>query len=70
MKQSWITVAAFARATGVSYWIASQMVSSGEIPSIAVGKCRRVHSGWIKKWLAKTQAATPNRGAGRVEVRT
>ena len=64
MKETWITVSAFARATGVSYWLAMQMVNGGEIPSIIVGKRRRVHSGWVKKWLAKTRQATPGRTAG------
>jgi excisionase family DNA binding protein len=63
MKETWITVSAFARATGVSYWLATQMVDSGEIPSVVIGKRRRVHSGWVKKWLAETRKATPSRTA-------
>ena len=60
MKHKWITVAAFARGTGLPYWIAAQMVDRGEIPSITVGKRRRVHSAWIKTWLAKARNATPD----------
>jgi hypothetical protein len=63
MKEAWITISAFARATGVSYWLAAQMVNTGEISSIIVGKRRRVHSGWVKKWLAKARQATPSRSA-------
>ena len=41
MKETWITVSAFARATGLSYWLATQMVNAGEIPSVVIGKRRR-----------------------------
>jgi excisionase family DNA binding protein len=47
-----LTIPEFARATGLNYWLAWQLVRRGNIPSVAVGTRRRIDVRWIEQWLA------------------
>lgn len=47
-----IPISDFAKSTGISYWLARQLVKNGAIPSIPVGKRRRIDERWIEKWLS------------------
>jgi len=47
-----ITIPKFAEATGLQYRLCLQLVESGHIPSICVGRRRRIDVRWIEQWLA------------------
>jgi excisionase family DNA binding protein len=47
-----ITIPRFAKATGLTYRLCLQLVGTGEIPSVPVGKRRRIDVRWIEQWLA------------------
>jgi excisionase family DNA binding protein len=46
-----LTIAQFARATGLKYWLAWQLVKRRAIPSVIVGTRRRIDARWIQQWL-------------------
>ena len=41
----------FAGATGLSYRLCLELVTSGRIPSVAVGCRRRIDLRWVEQWL-------------------
>ena len=47
-----ITIPAFARATGLNYWLAWRLVQRGAIPSVMVGSRRRIDVRWVEQWLS------------------
>jgi predicted DNA-binding transcriptional regulator AlpA len=47
-----LTIPQFARATGLKYWLAWQLVRRGSIPSVLVGNRRRIDVRWVEQWLA------------------
>lgn len=47
-----ITIPKFAEATGLAYRLCLQLVESGEIPSIRVGRRQRIDLRWVEQWLA------------------
>jgi excisionase family DNA binding protein len=47
-----ITIPKFAAATGLSYRLCLQLVETGDIPSVRVGRRRRIDVRWINQWLA------------------
>jgi len=47
-----LTIPEFANATGISENLARAIVKRGEVPSIQVGRRRRVDSRWVEKWTA------------------
>jgi excisionase family DNA binding protein len=47
-----LTVPTFARATGLSYRLCLHLVDSGQIPSVPVGRRRRIDVRWVEQWLA------------------
>ena len=46
-----LTVPQFATATGLSDTLARALVNRGDVPSILVGRRRRVDARWIEKWV-------------------
>jgi excisionase family DNA binding protein len=48
-----ISIAQFARLTGLDYFLARKLVIRGDVPSVAVGKRRRIDAMWVEKWMAK-----------------
>ena len=47
-----ITIPQFANATGISETLARALVNRGDVPSILVGRRRRVNARWVEKWTA------------------
>ena len=47
-----ITIPKFAKATGLPYRLCLQLVGVGDIPSVPVGRRRRIDTRWIEQWLA------------------
>jgi excisionase family DNA binding protein len=47
-----ITVPRFAAATGLPYRLCLQLIGTGQIPSVAVGRRRRIDVRWLAQWLA------------------
>ena len=47
-----MTVPKFAKATGLSYRHSLQLVETGQIPSVPVGRRRRIDTRWVEQWLA------------------
>jgi excisionase family DNA binding protein len=58
-----LTIPQFAHATGISETLARAIVKRGEVPSVQVGRRRRVSSSWIEKWtdLANPPVGTEDR---------
>jgi excisionase family DNA binding protein len=54
-----LTVPQFANATGLSDSLARTLVNSGQVPSIQVGRRRRVDARWIEKWTATANPEIP-----------
>lgn len=48
-----ITIPKFAEATGLSYRLCLQLVGAGQIPSVLVGRRRRIDVRWVEQWLAE-----------------
>lgn len=46
-----LSIPDFARATGLSYWLARELVLRGDVPSIRVGNRRRVSAHWVAGWV-------------------
>ncbi len=51
-----LTIPEFANATGISETLARTLVNRGDVPSIPVGRRRRVDARWVEKW---TNTANP-----------
>jgi hypothetical protein len=48
-----ITIPKFAEATGLPYRLCLHLVATSQIPSVAVGRCRRrIDVRWVEQWLA------------------
>jgi excisionase family DNA binding protein len=47
-----ITISKFAKVTGLSYRLCLHLISTGQIPSILVGRRRRIDVRWVDQWLA------------------
>jgi hypothetical protein len=47
-----LTIPQFANATGISETLARALVNRGDVPSIPVGRPRRIDARWIEKWTA------------------
>jgi excisionase family DNA binding protein len=52
MMTKLLTIPKFAKATGLSYRLCLQLVGNGQIPSIPVGRRRRIDARWVDQWLA------------------
>lgn len=46
-----ISIRQFARASGLNYKLARQLVLSGEVPSKQIGSRRRISARWLERWL-------------------
>jgi excisionase family DNA binding protein len=46
-----LTVPQFAEATGLSDPLARALVNRGDVPSVLVGRRRRVDARWVEKWV-------------------
>ena len=47
-----ITVPKFAELTGLPYRLCLHLVATGQIPSVPVGRRRRIDVRWVDQWLA------------------
>ena len=47
-----ITIPRFAEATGLAYRLCLHLIGTGQIPSVAVGRRRRIDVRWVEQWLA------------------
>jgi excisionase family DNA binding protein len=47
-----ITIPRFAAATGLPYRLCLHLIGTGQIPSVAVGRRRRIDVRWVEQWLA------------------
>jgi len=47
-----ITIPRFAELTGLPYRLCLHLVGTGQIPSIPVGRRRRIDVRWVDQWLA------------------
>ena len=47
-----ITIPKFAELTGLSYRLCLHLVETGQIPSVPVGRRRRIDVRWVDQWLA------------------
>ena len=47
-----ITIPEFAEATGLPYRLCLHLIGTGQIPSVAVGRRRRIDVRWVEQWLA------------------
>jgi hypothetical protein len=59
-----ITISKFAAATGLPYRLCLHLIGTDQIPSVAVGRRRRIDVRWVEQWLA-SGGYRPDRGAGR-----
>ena len=53
MQTKLLTIPDFARTCGITYSLAAQMVESGQIPTITVGKRRRIDQRFVDQWLSR-----------------
>jgi excisionase family DNA binding protein len=63
-----LTIPKFAQATGLSYRLCLQLAGNGEIPSVQVGRRRRIDVRWLEQWLAtggyRTSSPEPRKRSG------
>jgi excisionase family DNA binding protein len=52
MMTKLITIPRFAEATGLAYRLCLHLIGTGQIPSVAVGRRRRIDVRWVEQWLA------------------
>ena len=52
MMTKLITIPKFAETTGLSYRLCLHLVGTGQIPSVPVGRRRRIDVRWVDQWLA------------------
>jgi excisionase family DNA binding protein len=53
MMTKLITIPKFAELTGLSYRLCLHLVGIGQIPSVLVGRRRRIDVRWVEQWLAE-----------------
>jgi excisionase family DNA binding protein len=64
-----ITIPRFAELTGLSYRLCLHLLATGDIPSVPVGRRRRIDVRWVEQWLASGgYSATSTNRADLVEV--
>ena len=56
-----ITIPKFAELTGLPYRLCLHLIGTGQIPSVAVGRRRRIDVRWVEQWLA-SGGYRPDRG--------
>ena len=56
-----ITIPKFAAATGLPYRLCLHLIGTNQIPSVAVGRRRRIDVRWVEQWLA-SGGYCPDRG--------
>ncbi len=68
-----ITIPKFAEATGLPYRLCLHLVGTAQIPSVAVGRRRRIDVRWVEQWLATggyrssgQESLTQHREAARI----
>jgi excisionase family DNA binding protein len=73
MMTKLITIPKFAAATGLPYRLCLHLIGTGQIPSVAVGRRRRIDVRWVEQWLATggylssgQEAPTQHREAARI----
>src|SRR5437588_13132502 len=64
-----ITIPKFAEATGLPYRLCLHLVGAGQIPSVAVGRRRRIDVRWVEQWLATGGDPPLDRAPGVAEPR-
>jgi excisionase family DNA binding protein len=47
-----ITIPKFAELTGLPYRLCLHLIGTGQIPSVPVGRRRRIDVRWVHQWLA------------------
>ncbi len=52
MVKQLLSIPAFARTVGLSAAMARELVKRGKIPSVEVGRRRRINAHWVDKWLS------------------
>jgi excisionase family DNA binding protein len=52
MMTKLITIPKFAVLTGLRYRLCLHLVETGQIPSVPVGRRRRIDVRWVDQWLA------------------
>jgi excisionase family DNA binding protein len=52
MMTKLITIPKFAEATGLPYRLCLHLIATGQIPSVPVGRRRRIDVRWVDQWLA------------------
>ena len=67
-----ITIPKFAELTGLPYRLCLHLVGIDQIPSVAVGRRRRIDVRWVEQWLAtggyrssRQEPPTPTSGGAR-----
>ena len=58
-----ITIPKFAEATGLPYRLCLHLVGTGQIPSVAVGRRRRIDVRWVEQWLATGGYRSPGQAS-------
>jgi excisionase family DNA binding protein len=73
MMTKLITIPKFAEATGLPYRLCLHLVGTGQLPSVAVGRRRRIDVRWVEQWLATggyrssgQESPTEHREAARI----
>ncbi len=68
-----ITIPKFAEDSGLPYRLCLHLVGTGQIPSVAVGRRRRIDVRWVEQWLATgsycssgQESPTQHREAARI----
>lgn len=68
-----ITIPKFAEDTGLSYRLCLHLIGTDQIPSVAVGRRRRIDVRWVEQWLATggyrssgQESPTQHREAARI----
>jgi len=54
-----LSIPEFAVATGISETLARALVNRGDVPSILVGRRRRVDARWVERWTALANPPLP-----------
>ncbi len=57
-----ITIPKFAELTGLSYRLCLHLVGTGQIPSVPVGRRRRIDVRWVDQWLQGGGYRPPEQG--------
>ncbi len=73
MMTKLITIPKFAEETGLPYRLCLHLVGTGQIPSVPVGRRRRIDVRWVDQWLAgggyrpsEQEPPTQHREAARI----